>query len=174
MTGMVIDYTWTILFVAMALLSLRFSWRSMVRPIAWALLGSIAFSTTAMMMIPADMIEMEPAVFAVAEIGVMIVAVFCLHSAPRHAAVIMMLNLLSCIVSLAYPVHDLIHDPREYEAIVNTIFGIECVIQLNVGLWNYAGDRMGRYFRLRRHRRNAVHALLRFRMAAETRDQDRN
>lgn len=170
--GMVVDYTWTILFAAAAVLSLRFAWHTPVRPISYALIGSIAFSFVTMQILPDKWVPLEPAVFAIAEIGVMGVAMFCLSAAPYHAAAIMVLNLTSCIVSLAYPGYQ--HDVSliVYEEIVNTILGLECFVQINVGLWRDAGIRIGRYLRLRRHRRNAMHALLRFRVASNSSKPD--
>lgn len=169
--GMVVDNTWTILFAAAAVLSLRFSWRTPVRPISYALIASIVFTFVMMQSLPEKWVPLEPAINAIAEIGVMGVAMFCLNSAPYHAGAIMVLNLISCIVSLAYPGYQ--HDVSiiVYEEIVNTILGLELFVQINVGLWRDAGIRIDRYLRLRRHRRAAMHALLRFRVASERSDQ---
>jgi hypothetical protein len=163
---MAIDYTWTILFLVAAALACRFSWSTPVRMIGVGLVGSVVFSTIGVMLLPARWIGLEPAIFATAELGVCATAICCITRAPRQAGTIMVLNLVSCIVSLAYP-----SNPKVslivYEEMVNAIFALECFIQINTGLWAYAGHRIGCYFRMRRYRRRAVHALLRFRLASE-------
>ena len=164
---MAINWTWTILFIAAALLALRFSWSTPMRPIGWGLVGGVLFSTFAVLALPPQWIGLEPAIFAIAELAVCCTAVYCLSRGPRHAGAIMVLNLTSCIVSLAYPAHQRDVSLIVYEEMVNALFALECLIQINTGLWAYAGDCYRRHRRLRHSRRNAMHALVRFRMASE-------
>ncbi len=162
---MLIDQTWTILFFAGALLALRMSWSTPVRAIGVGLLFSVCFTTLFVSMLPDFLLILEPAIMALAELFVCASAVMCLRRAPTQAGAIMALNLLSCIVSMSYLITQK-GGLVQYEEKVNAILAVQCMIQWGTGLWAHVGNRLGCHLRMRRHRRHAMHALLRFRVAS--------
>jgi hypothetical protein len=156
------DMGWGFIYFVLSLIALRYAWDTDARWLGLALVVECALTNMIGLMAPA---ESSPAINVILDIILMLMAAFLMMRAPILAVFIIILATLGSLLGLAYSAHA---DPTllgRYEERANALFVGKCIAVLLTGLWNVVGDSISRFFRWRAHRRHAVDATVRLRLA---------